>query len=91
MQPRHWGECVLWMRLAGYDIELIPYREWMDILRETSGAAGRIGSWRVLNGDTGAVLKSGSGAGVITFSSVSAKKITFDITGASGTPSLKVE
>jgi acyl carrier protein len=36
-RPRHWRECVLWMRLAGYDVELIPYREWMDILRETSG------------------------------------------------------
>jgi len=33
---RHWRECVLWMRLAGYDIELVPYREWMDILREES-------------------------------------------------------
>ncbi|GAA1374177.1 polysaccharide lyase family 1 protein [Streptomyces beijiangensis] len=55
-------------------------------IRETSGAAGRIGSWRVLNGDTGAVLTSGSGAGVITFPSVSAKKITFEITGATGTP-----
>ena len=34
--PQHWRECVLWMRLAGYDVELIPYREWMDILRESS-------------------------------------------------------
>jgi aminoglycoside phosphotransferase (APT) family kinase protein len=37
VQPKHWRECVLWMRLAGYDIELVPYREWMGILRETSG------------------------------------------------------
>ncbi len=46
MQPRHWRECVLWMRLAGYDIELIPYREWMDILRETSGAESPLQSLR---------------------------------------------
>ena len=45
-QPRHWRECVLWMRLAGYDIELIPYREWMDILRETSGAENPLQSLR---------------------------------------------
>lgn len=30
--PRHWRECVLWMRLAGYDVSLIPYREWLDRL-----------------------------------------------------------
>ena len=45
-QPRHWRECVLWMRLAGYDIELIPYREWMDILRETSDADNPLQSLR---------------------------------------------
>ncbi len=26
---RHWRECVLWMRLFGYPIELIPYRAWL--------------------------------------------------------------
>jgi thioester reductase-like protein len=28
-QPRQWRECVLWMRLCGYELELVPYREWM--------------------------------------------------------------
>ncbi|MEV4620024.1 polysaccharide lyase family 1 protein [Asanoa sp. NPDC049573] len=55
-------------------------------IREASGAVGSIGSWRVLNGDTGAVLASGSRAGVITFTRTSAKKITLDITSSSGTP-----
>ncbi|MFI5896790.1 polysaccharide lyase family 1 protein [Actinoplanes sp. NPDC051513] len=54
-------------------------------IREASGGAA-IGSWRVLNGDTGAVLKTGSGSGVITFTSTSLKKVTFDILSASGTP-----
>jgi hypothetical protein len=54
-------------------------------IREASGG-GAIGSWRVLNGDTGAVLKTGTGSGVITFSSTSLKKVTFDILSASGTP-----
>ena len=36
-------------------------------IREAAGAAGNIGSWRVVNGDTGAVLATGTGAGVITF------------------------
>jgi acyl carrier protein len=34
--PKHWRECVLWMRLAGYDIELVPFREWVEKLAETS-------------------------------------------------------
>ncbi|MFE2335871.1 pectate lyase family protein [Streptomyces coelicoflavus] len=55
-------------------------------IREASGSQGTVGSYRVLNHDTGAVLASGSGAGVIAFSPVSLEKITFEITGASGTP-----
>ena len=55
-------------------------------IRETSGAKGRIGAWKLVNGDTGAVLKTGSGAGVISFSSTSLKKITFQISSASSTP-----
>ena len=46
------------------------------IIRETSGASGRIGAWNLVNGDTGAVLKTGSGAGVVSFSATSLKKIT---------------
>ncbi|MGI5240783.1 pectate lyase family protein [Dactylosporangium sp. CA-139066] len=55
-------------------------------IREASGSAGTIGSWQVVNADTGAVLKSGSGAGVISFTATSLKKVTFTITSASGTP-----
>ena len=55
-------------------------------LRETSGAAGRIGAWKLINADTGAVLKTGTGAGVISFTSTSLKKITFEITSASSAP-----
>ncbi|MET7369894.1 pectate lyase [Streptomyces sp. NPDC005566] len=55
-------------------------------IREAAGSAGSIGSWRVLNGDTGAVLKSGTGAGAISIPQTSLKKITFEITGSTGTP-----
>ncbi|WP_447040507.1 pectate lyase family protein [Streptomyces sp. DSM 118878] len=55
-------------------------------IRESAGATGRVGAWRVVNGDTGAVLTSGSGAGVITFPRTSLKKVTFEITGSTGTP-----
>jgi pectate lyase len=55
-------------------------------IREASGATGIIGSWQVINADNGAVLKSGSGAGVISFAATSLKKITFKINSASGTP-----
>lgn len=37
-RPRHWRECVLWMRLSGYDVELLPYREWTEVLRATDDA-----------------------------------------------------
>jgi thioester reductase-like protein len=33
-RPRHWRECVLWMRLYGYDVTLLPYREWTARLRQ---------------------------------------------------------
>ncbi|WP_203788632.1 pectate lyase family protein [Paractinoplanes rishiriensis] len=57
----------------------------VNIVQASGG--GSITAWRVLNGDTGAVLASGSGSpSAISFASTSAKKITFDITGASGTP-----
>ncbi|MEU1299561.1 pectate lyase family protein [Streptomyces shenzhenensis] len=55
-------------------------------IRETSGSVGTIESWRVINHDTGAVLASGSGAGVISFAQTSLRKITFEITGSTGTP-----
>ncbi|CAM5683713.1 pectate lyase family protein [Streptomyces chartreusis] len=55
-------------------------------IREAAGSAGVVGSWRLLNADTGAVLATGGGAGVVTFPQTSLKKITFEITGAAGTP-----
>ncbi|MCX5065717.1 polysaccharide lyase family 1 protein [Micromonospora lupini] len=56
------------------------------IIREPSGTQGSIGSWQLVNHDTGAVLASGSGAGVITFSATALSKITFKINSSSGTP-----
>jgi hypothetical protein len=55
-------------------------------IREASGSVGAIRSWRVVNHDTGAVLTSGTGAGAITFPRTSLRKITFEITGSTGTP-----
>ncbi|MFF0247891.1 pectate lyase family protein [Streptosporangium sandarakinum] len=55
-------------------------------IREASGSAGGIRTWRVVNADTGAVLTSGNGAGTITFPRTSLRKITFEITGSTGTP-----
>ncbi|MEU0050975.1 pectate lyase [Streptomyces sp. NPDC006309] len=57
-------------------------------IREASGATGAVGSWRVLDGDTGTTLASGSGAGVIAVPRTTLKKITFEITGSSGTPEI---
>jgi len=54
-------------------------------VREASGG-GAIGAWRLVNNDTGAVLATGSGSGVISFPSTSLKKINFEITSATGTP-----
>ncbi|WP_285730792.1 polysaccharide lyase family 1 protein [Nocardiopsis sp. ATB16-24] len=55
-------------------------------IREASGAQGNIGSWRVVDNDNGTVLATGSGAGVITFSPTTLRKINFEITGSNGTP-----
>ncbi|MCF6523970.1 carbohydrate-binding protein [Streptomyces sp. JJ36] len=55
-------------------------------IREAAGSEGTIGSWRVVNHDTGAVLTTGSGAGVLTFDPTTLRKIDFEITGANGTP-----
>ncbi|MEV8553737.1 pectate lyase [Streptomyces glaucescens] len=55
-------------------------------IRETAAAAGRIGSWRVVNADTGAVLATGSKAGVIAVPRTTLSKITFEITSSAGTP-----
>jgi len=38
-QLRYWRECVLWMCLRGYPLELMPYRDWMVRLRETATAS----------------------------------------------------
>ena len=56
------------------------------VIREAAGATGAIRSWRVLHHATGAVLATGTGAGVITFPATSLTKITFDVTGSAGTP-----
>ncbi|WP_406076752.1 polysaccharide lyase family 1 protein [Micromonospora sp. NBC_00858] len=56
------------------------------IIREPSGTQGSIGSWQLINHDTGAVLASGAGAGSITFSATSLVKITFKINSSSSTP-----
>ncbi|MEP6493890.1 MAG: thioester reductase domain-containing protein [bacterium] len=45
-RPRHWRECVLWMRLRGYDVELMPYREWSEVLRATGNAANPLHALR---------------------------------------------
>ncbi|SBT66906.1 Pectate lyase [Micromonospora sediminicola] len=56
------------------------------VIREPSGTSGSIGSWQLVNNDTGAVLASGSGAGQITFGATSLKKINFRINSSGGTP-----
>ena len=38
-RARHWRECVLWMRLCGYDLDLVPYGQWMRMLRASATAA----------------------------------------------------
>ncbi|MDA1362026.1 hypothetical protein O1R50_20540 [Glycomyces luteolus] len=55
-------------------------------IREASGTAGNIDNWQLVNHATGAVLASGTGAGVISFTAVSTTKVSFVITSASGTP-----
>jgi pectate lyase len=55
-------------------------------IREAAGTEGNIDNWQLVNNDTGAVLASGTGAGVISFTATSLTKVNFVITTASGTP-----
>ncbi|MFC8822133.1 pectate lyase family protein [Streptomyces rochei] len=55
-------------------------------IREAAGSAGAIRAWRIINHDTGALLASGSTAGVSSFAATSLKKITLEITASSGSP-----
>ncbi|MFF2779829.1 polysaccharide lyase family 1 protein [Streptomyces sp. NPDC058052] len=54
-------------------------------VREAAGA-GTVTGWRLLNADTGAVLATGGAAGTATFPATALSKVTFEITGATGTP-----
>ncbi|QLQ35671.1 pectate lyase family protein [Micromonospora robiginosa] len=56
------------------------------VIREPSGTQGSIGSWQLVNNDTGAVLASGTGAGAVSFAATSLKKINFKINSSNGTP-----
>jgi hypothetical protein len=56
------------------------------VIQQASGG-GSINAWRLLNADNGAVLASGSGSpSSVSFASTSLKKLTLDITSASGAP-----
>ena len=37
--PRHWRECVLWMRLYGYDVRLVSYHTWLKQLERNADKA----------------------------------------------------
>lgn len=44
-RPRGWRECVLWMRMYGYHVRLIPYHAWLRQLdAETAPASSSSGS-----------------------------------------------
>ncbi|MCU4674182.1 pectate trisaccharide-lyase [Catenovulum sp. 2E275] len=56
---------------------------------ETSGSAGSIQTWRVINEDNNAELASGTGLnGLISFTAVSLNKISFYIDSANATPQI---
>jgi thioester reductase-like protein len=39
-RPRHWRECLLWMRLTGHAVRLVPYSDWLEQLdAETTDCA----------------------------------------------------
>lgn len=38
-RPRHWRECVLWMRLYGYSVQLVSYHVWLRQLQQETGSS----------------------------------------------------
>jgi hypothetical protein len=39
-RPRHWRECVLWLRMYGYDVRLVSYPAWLRQLEAETRHAG---------------------------------------------------
>ena len=56
------------------------------VIQQAAGSS--IGSYQILNGTTGAVLKSGTGGGTVTIPKTSLTKLTLKITASSGTPKI---
>lgn len=51
---------------------------------EAAGFEGNIESWQLVNHDTGDVITTGNGAGVISFTPVTLSKINFEVLSATG-------
>jgi thioester reductase-like protein len=52
-RPRHWRECVLWMRLYGYPLRLVPYAAWLrrlELETESTSAEAMAHPLRALRG-----------------------------------------
>lgn len=55
-------------------------------IRETPGAAGSIGSWRLVNDTSGMQLATGNGAGTIRFPAQTTNRLSFYIDSSPGVP-----
>ena len=47
LRPRHWRECVLWMRMYGYDVRLVSYPRLAATARTGDVGTARLGAPRI--------------------------------------------
>ena len=65
-RPRHWRECVLWMRMYGYDVRLVSYHEWLRQLERETRPATAGGAAHPLRPLRSFFLERPAGAGGLT-------------------------
>ena len=65
-QPRHWRECVLWMRMYGYDVRLVSYHEWLRQLERETRPSSSTGTGHPLRPLRSFFLERPAGAGGLT-------------------------
>ena len=65
-RPRHWRECVLWMRMYGYDVRLVSYHEWLRQLDHATRPATEGSALHPLRPLRAFFLERPAGAGGLT-------------------------
>ena len=81
-RPRHWRECVLWMRMYGYDVRLVSYHEWLRQLERETRPLSTTGAAHPLRPLRSFFLERPAGAGGLTLPELYEERRRVHATGA---------